>query len=118
MNSVQMTIMFKTPGEKEGVDNDDAPIEAILKMNEMIKALTNKLHCKIRPCKNIKSWKSNYHPDYSDILTELQKGIDFVESYVFDNNRFIDYGRQDMSECKNFILRLLDYAKIVIVDVI
>ena len=31
MISVWMTMMFKTPEEKEGIDNDDAPIEAIKK---------------------------------------------------------------------------------------
>ena len=29
MNSVRMTMVSKTPGEKKGIDNDDAPIEAI-----------------------------------------------------------------------------------------
>ena len=29
MNSVQMKIMFKTPGENKGIDDDDAPIEEI-----------------------------------------------------------------------------------------
>ena len=29
MNSFWMTTMFKTPGEKEEIDNDNAPIEAI-----------------------------------------------------------------------------------------
>ena len=31
MNSVQMTMMFKSPGEKKGIDNDDAFIKAIKK---------------------------------------------------------------------------------------
>ena len=80
MNSVWMTMMLKTLGEKEGIDNDDAPIEAAKKMNEMIKTLTNKLPCKIGPWRSIKSWKSNYHPDPTDLLTELPEDTEFVES--------------------------------------
>ena len=29
MNIVGMTMLFKTPGETEGIDDDDTPIEAI-----------------------------------------------------------------------------------------
>ena len=53
-------------------------------MNEMIKALTNRLPCKIEPWKNIKSGIYNYHPDQTDLLTELPEDIDFVKSYIFD----------------------------------
>ena len=31
INSVRMTVMLKNLGEKKGIDNDDAPIEAITK---------------------------------------------------------------------------------------
>ena len=31
MNSARITMMFKTPGEKEGIDNYDVPIESIKK---------------------------------------------------------------------------------------
>ena len=57
MNSVSMTMMFKTPGKEEVIDDDDAPIEAILKINEILKALKNKVPYRIGPYKNIKSWK-------------------------------------------------------------
>ena len=52
-DSVRMTMMFKIPGKKEGYDDDDAPLLAIKKMNEMLKALTNKLPCFVGP------WKSS-----------------------------------------------------------
>ena len=31
INSVWMIIMFKSPGENKGIDNDDSPIESIEK---------------------------------------------------------------------------------------
>ena len=51
--SLRMTMMFKIPGKEDGCDDDDAPIVAIQKMNDMIKALTNKLPCFVGP------WKTN-----------------------------------------------------------
>ena len=42
---------------------------------------------------DIKTWKSKYHPDPTDLLTELLEDINFVESYVFDYNQFIDSGK-------------------------
>ena len=49
MNSDRTKMTFKILGKKEEIDDDDTPIEAIKKMNEMIKDLTNKLSWKIRP---------------------------------------------------------------------
>ena len=64
-----MAMTFKTPEEKNRIDDDATPIGAIKKMNDMIKALTNKLPYKIGPWKNIEIWKSIYHPDPTDSIT-------------------------------------------------
>ena len=88
--SLRMTMMFKLPGKEEGCDDDDAPLIAIQKMNDMIKALTNKLPCFVGP------WKNNvtYGPlKKEDLMTVLPDDIDFVESYVFDYNRFLGAGK-------------------------
>ena len=80
--SVRMTMMFKIPGKKEGCDDDDAPLIAIQKMNEMVKALTNKLPCFVGPWKNSNLQYGDIKK--ADLLTVLPENIDFVESYVFD----------------------------------
>ena len=88
--SVRMTMMFKIPGKQEGCDDDDAPLTAIQKMNEMLKALTNKLPCFVGP------WKPNTtygELKKEDLLTVLPENIDFVESYVFDYNIFLGAGK-------------------------
>ena len=48
-NSIRMTMMFKVPSKKDGCSDKDAPIAAIQKMNEMLKALSNKLPCRVGP---------------------------------------------------------------------
>lgn len=52
-NSVRMTMMFKLPTLKEGCVEEEAASFAIKKMNEMLKALTNKLPCRVGP------WRMN-----------------------------------------------------------
>ena len=90
-NSVRMTMMFRTPRAEEGGSDDDAPIVAIQKMNEMIKALTNKLPCKIGP------WLTSNMPSgricERDLLSELPEDLDVVEARVYDFNRFFPAGK-------------------------
>ena len=81
-------------------------------MNEMIKVLTNKIPYKIGPWKNIESWKSNYHPDPTYLVTELPEDIDFVESYVFDCNRFIHPGKTGYVRMQNFYTEATNEAEI------
>ena len=86
-----MTMMFKVPSKKDGCSDKDAPIAAIQKMNEMLKALSNKLPCRVGPWldTNLKNGKIKD----SDLLPTLPEDIDFVESYVYDYNRFIQPGK-------------------------
>ena len=88
-NSVRMTMMLKLPTKKMGCTDEEAPIIAIQKMNEMIKALANKLPCRIGP------WTHSNQSTLkeTDLLTELQEEVNFVESYVYDYNRFISPGK-------------------------
>ena len=44
-----MRMMIKILSKKQDISDDDAPFEAIKNINEMIKALTNKLPVKIGP---------------------------------------------------------------------
>ena len=73
-------------------------------MNEMLKALTNK-----RPCR-VGSWKpkdKSTQPRTSKLLTVLHEDVDFVESYVFDFNRFLALGKTGYSILNIFILKRL-----------
>ena len=90
-NNIRMTMMFKVPTKEEGCTDNDAPFAAIKKINEMLKPLTNKLPCRVGP------WTFNSLskkvPSDTDLLTVLPKNIDFVESYVYDYNRFLSPGK-------------------------
>ena len=57
----------------------------------MLKVLTNKLPCRVGPW-NISNLKYGI-PRLTDLLTELPNDVDFVESYTFDFNRFIQPGK-------------------------
>jgi hypothetical protein len=89
-NSVRMSMMFKLPTKKAGCSEEEAPILAIRKMNEMLKSLTNKLPCRVGP------WIMNQSKSSlkeKDLLKILPENIDFAESYVYDYNRFISPGK-------------------------
>ena len=89
-NSVRMTMMFKLPIKQEECSDNDAPITAIKKMNLMIKTLTNKLPCRVGPWIMNKGASALTEKDLYKVLPE---DIDFVESYVFDYNRFLSPGK-------------------------
>ena len=103
-NSVRMTMMFKLPSVKEGCVEEEAATVAVKKINEMLKVLSNKLPCRVGPW-NITNLK-NGTPKLTDLLTELPVDIDFVESYIFDFNRFIQPGKMDMYACTFIIPQL------------
>ena len=88
-NSVRTTVMYKLPSKKDVMDEEDPIILGIQKINSMLKALTNKLDCRVGPWKQ-KDKKTRLKP--SDLVTQLPEDVDFVESYVFDYNRFIGPG--------------------------
>ena len=85
-NNIRTTMMYKLPPKSGDLSEEDAPILSIQKMNQMIKALTNKLPCKIGPWK-LKDTKTKLK--MTDLLSELPEDIDFVETYVYDFNRFL-----------------------------
>ena len=89
-NSVRTTMMYKMPTKTGDFTDEDGPLFSIRKMNQMVKALTNKLPCKLGPWK-LKDSKTSLK--ISDLLTELPEDIDFVETYVYDFNRFLAYGK-------------------------
>ena len=69
------------------VNEDEAPLVAIRKMNGVLKSLINKI-----PLVKIGLW----NPDSSSkntYLKELPENIDVVEKYVFDYNRFLSPGK-------------------------
>ena len=86
-----MTMMFKIPSKKDECENNNAPLVAILKINEILKALTRKIPCRVGPW-NISNLVYD-DPKKDDLLTNLLDNIDFVESYVFHYNRFLAPGK-------------------------
>ena len=88
--SVRTTMMFKLPPKTGDTTEEDGPISSIRKMNQMVKALTNKLPCRLGP------WKMKDNRTFlkiTDLITELPEDIDFVETYVYDFNRFLAFGK-------------------------
>ena len=85
--------MFKLPAKTGDLIDEDAPILSIRKMNQMIKALTNKLPCRLGLCK-MKDNKTRLK--VQDLLTGLPEDVDFVETYVYDFNRFLLLDKMDM----------------------
>ena len=89
-NSFRMSMMFKLPAKKDGCSEEDAPLVAIRRMNDMLKSLTNKLPCRVGP------WillNSKTPLKEKDLFKTLPENIDLVESYVYDYNRFISPGK-------------------------
>ena len=89
-NSVRTTMMYKLPPKTGDITEEDCPLLSIKKMNQMIKALTNKLACRLGPWK-LKDTKTQLKA--SDLITELPEDIDFAETYVYDFNRFLSFGK-------------------------
>ena len=89
-NSVRLTMMFKLPNKTGDYCEDDAPIISIQVMNQMIKALTNKLQCRVGPW-NLKGRKTTLK--MKDLVRELPEDVDFVESYVYGYSRFLRLGK-------------------------
>ena len=90
-NRIRMRMMIKIPSKKQGISDDDAPFEAIKKINEMLKALTNKLPVKVGPWKY--NSQSKIKPMKSEFYTCLPEDVDIVEAYVFDYSRFLRAGK-------------------------
>ena len=80
------------PGEDKGIDEEEAPLEAIRRMNAMIKSLINKL-----PSIRLGPWKYDKKTS-SKMISEFPEDVDRVEKYAFDFNRFISPG--DRAYCR------------------
>ena len=78
----RMSIMISVP-EKD-IDEDDAPIEAIKKLNNMISCLINKVSSvRIGP------WNYDKKVTKKQLLKRLPDDIDITERYAHNFNRFI-----------------------------
>ena len=91
-NDTRLTMMFMVPGEDKGIDEEEAPLEAIRRMNAMIKSLINKL-----PSIRLGPWKYDKKTS-SKMISEFPEDVDVVEKYAFDFNRFISPG--DRAYCR------------------
>ena len=108
-NSVKMTMMIKLPGKKEGCKDDDAPTVAIKRINAMLKALSNKLPCRVGP------WTLNTPTTKltaKDLIKTLPVDIDFVESFISGYNRFISPGKIAYVRIHVFYSNLTNLAEI------
>ena len=81
-----MSMMITVPGNNKGIDEDEAPLEAIRKMNLMIKSLINKIpSIKLGPWLNTEGNDNKY-------LLELPDDVKIVEKYVHEYTRFVSPG--------------------------
>ena len=86
--SQRLSMMFLVPGTEKGIDEEEAPNEAIRRMNEMIRSLINKyLSVKFGP------WIGKYTKN-NPLLIEFPEDVDIVERYIFDFNRFVSPGER------------------------
>lgn len=78
-NNVRLSLMITIAGTEKSVDEDEAPLESIRKMNLMIKSII---------C--LGPWKDGSKKP--KLLKEFSEDVDIVERYVFDFNTFISPG--------------------------
>ena len=79
-------------------------------MNEILKALSNKLPCRVGPWTN-----SNFKDgalSKKDLLKTLPEDIDFVESYIYDYNRFIQPGKNGYVRMRIYFSDLTSLSEI------
>ena len=80
-----LSLMLALP--TKDIEEEDAPIEAIIRMNAMIKSLVNKI-----PSIRIAPWTMKLG-DKGRLLSELPEDVDIVEKYAYDYSRFILPGK-------------------------
>ena len=83
--STRMSLMVLVPKDKD-IDEDEAPLESIRKMNAMFKSLSNKL-----PFIKLGPWLKD-SPSKRELIAELPEDVDVAEKYVYDFNRFLSPG--------------------------
>ena len=89
--SQRMSVMISVPDKD--VDEDDAPFEAIKKLNNMISCLINKV-----PSVRIGPWNNGKKVTTKQLLIKLPDDIDITERYTYNFNRFISPG--DRAYCR------------------
>ena len=88
----RLSMMLSIPGIEKGIDEDEAPLEAVRKINAMLRSLVNKVpSVKFVPWSGLTTKKDMF-------LTELPEDLDIVEKYVYDFNRF--YSPGDRAYCR------------------
>ena len=85
-HSIRVSVMCLVP--VKDIEEEEAPFEAIRKMNQMVKCLINKI-----PSVKLGLW--NPEPgDTNKFLKELPEDVDIVEKYAHDFNRFLSPGKK------------------------
>lgn len=69
-----MAMMFVVPSKEDGIDDGDAPIEAIKKINLMVKTVINKI-----PGIRIGPWLVGKDINKESLLKRLPEDINVVE---------------------------------------
>lgn len=91
-NNARLTMMFLVPDKDKGIDEEEAPLEVIRRMNAMIKSIINKL-----PTIRLGPWK-NDKKTFCKIISGFPEDVHVVEKYAFDFNCFISPG--DRAYCR------------------
>ena len=86
---IRMTMMFVIPSQEDGVDEDEAQMEAIKRINLLLKTTINKI-----PSIRIGPWLVDKNLNKASLLKKLPDDIDIVERYIYDYNRFISPGER------------------------
>lgn len=83
--SLRLSLMIAIPSKD--IEDEDAPVEAIQRMNGMIKSLVNKI-----PSIRLAPWTMKLGGK-GKLLSELPEDVDTVEKYAYDYNRFVSPGK-------------------------
>ena len=82
--NICMSTMISVPSKD--MNAEEAPFEAIRKLNSMIKCLVNKL-----PSVKIELWNPNDNTERK-LFLKSPEDVDTMEKYLYDYNRFISPG--------------------------
>ena len=93
--SQRFSMMYVVPGTEKGIDEDEAPLEAIRRMNEMIRSLINKC-----PSVKFRPWIGE-PTKLNPLLTEFPEDVDIAERYAFD---LIDLFLQEIGLTSDFMV--------------
>ena len=83
--SLRLSVMIAIPSKD--INDEDAPVEAIQRMNGMIKRLVNKI-----PSIRLEPWTMKVG-EKGKLLSELPEDVDTVKKYAYNHNRFVSPGK-------------------------